>query len=158
MSWPLSRSRRLTFGDMLGDMLGDMRCSRSIDAYKHSQITAWRYQSPPPIAGPLKLSQTTNVPTRFRRVSDLGRLTNRFFLKDRCALPDQMSFSLARSWRAFVLAKKDRRGANKNEITIFVFSITAKDFSHGELLDGKGRSSSCRKLDQRAGRRQFGFP
>src|SRR5262249_15123614 len=52
--------------------------------------------------------------------------------------PDQMSFSLARSWRAFVLAKEDRRGANKNEITIFVFSITAKDFSHGVLLDGKG--------------------
>jgi hypothetical protein len=48
-----------------------------------------------------------------------------------------MSFSLARSWRAFVLAKEDRRGANKNEITIFVFSITAKDFSHGVLLDGK---------------------
>src|SRR5215467_6126407 len=93
---------------------------------------------PPPIADPLKLSQTTNVPTRFRRVSDLGRLTNRFFLKDRCALPDQMSFSLARSWRAFVLAKEDRRGANKNAITIFVFSITAKDFSHGVLLDGKG--------------------
>ena len=71
-------------------------------------------------------------------MSDLGRLTNRFFLKDRCALPDQMSFSVARSWRAFVLAKEDRRGANKNEITIFVFSITAKDFSHGVLLDGKG--------------------
>jgi len=49
-----------------------------------------------------------------------------------------MSFSVARSWRAFVLAKEDRRGANKNEITIFVFSITAKDFSHGVLLDGKG--------------------
>src|SRR5262249_46388059 len=68
---------------------------------------------PPPIVGPLELSQTTNVPTRFRRVSDLGRLTNRFFLKDRCALPDQMSFSLARSWRALVLVKEDRRGANK---------------------------------------------
>src|SRR6516225_8285543 len=54
------------------------------------------------------------------------------------ALPDQMSFSVARSWRAFVLAKEDRRGANKNGITIFVFSITAKDFSHGVLLDGKG--------------------
>jgi len=73
-------------------------------------------------------------------VSDLGRLTNRFFLKDRCALPDQMSFSLARSWRAFLLAKEDRRGANKNEITIFVFSITAKDFSHGVLRMEKGRS------------------
>src|SRR5262245_24582093 len=130
-------------------MLVDMRCSRSIDAYKHSQITAWRYQSPPPIAGPLKLSQTTNVPTRFRRVSDLGRLTNRFFLKDRCALPDQMSFSLARSWRAFVLAKEDRRGANKNEITIFVFSITAKDFSHGVLLDGKGTIRRSRRAPVR---------
>ena len=86
----------------------------------------------------MKLSQTTNVPTRFRRVSDLGRLTNRFFLKDRCALPDQMSFFLAHSWRAFVLTKRDRHGANKNEIAIFVFSVTAKDFSHGVLLDGKG--------------------
>src|SRR5262245_44187533 len=65
-----------------------------------------------------------------------------------------MSFSLARSWRAFVLAKEDRRGANKNEITIFVFSITAKDFSHGVLLDGK--RAILFKLDQRAGRRQFG--
>jgi hypothetical protein len=67
-----------------------------------------------------------------------SRLTNRFFLKDRCALPDQMSFFLARCCRAFVLAKGDRHGANKNEIAIFVFSVTAKDFSHGVLLDGKG--------------------
>ena len=41
-----------------------------------------------------------------------------------------MSFFLAHSWSAFVLAKGDRHGANKNEITIFVFSVTAKDFSH----------------------------
>src|SRR5262250_1665358 len=130
-------------------MLGDMRCSRSIDAYKHSQITAWRYQSPPPIAGPLKLSQTTNVPTRFRRVSDLGRLTNRFFLKDRCALPDQMSFSLARSWRAFLLAKEDRRGANKNEITIFVFSITGEGLFSWRAPDGKGMIRRSRRAPVR---------
>src|SRR5260370_34773079 len=49
-----------------------------------------------------------------------------------------MSFFLARCCRAFVLAKGDRHGANKNEIAIFVFSVTAKDFSHGVLLDGKG--------------------
>ena len=49
-----------------------------------------------------------------------------------------MFFLLAHSWSAFVLAKGDRHGANKNEIAIFVFSVTAKDFSHGVLLDGKG--------------------
>src|SRR5215472_11159373 len=84
-----------------------------------------------------------------RHVERAGRLTNRFFLKDRCALPDQMSFSLARSWRAFVLAKEDRRSANKNEITIFVFSITAKDFSHGVLLDGKGAIRRARRAPVR---------
>jgi hypothetical protein len=45
-----------------------------------------------------------------------------------------MSFFLARSWRAFVLTKGDRHGANKNEIATFVFSITAKDFSHSVLF------------------------
>src|SRR5215467_13861285 len=60
-----------------------------------------------------------------------------------------MSFSVARSWRAFVLAKEDRRGANKNEITIFVFSITAKDFSHGVLLDGKGTIRRSRRAPVR---------
>jgi hypothetical protein len=41
-----------------------------------------------------------------------------------------MSFFLAHSWSAFVLAKGDRHGANKNEIAIFVCSVTTKDFSH----------------------------
>ena len=45
-----------------------------------------------------------------------------------------MSFFFAHSWSAFVLAKRDRHGANKNEITIFVFSVTAKDFSHLRAL------------------------
>jgi hypothetical protein len=68
-----------------------------------------------------------------------------------------MSFFLARSWRAFVLTRGDRHGANKNEIATFVFSITAKDFSHSLLLDGKGPILFALKLDQRAGRRQFDF-
>jgi hypothetical protein len=42
------------------------------------------------------------------------RLMNRFFLKDRCALPDQMSFLPASSWRTLVLAKRERHRANKN--------------------------------------------
>jgi hypothetical protein len=46
-----------------------------------------------------------------------------------------MSFFLAHSWRAFVLTKGDRHGANKNEIATFVSSITAKDFSHSVLLE-----------------------
>jgi hypothetical protein len=76
----------------------------------------------------LELSQTTNAPARFRRCP--SRLTNRFFPKDCCTLPNQMSFLLAHSWSAFVLAKGDRHGANKNEIASFVFSVTTKGFSH----------------------------
>ena len=41
-------------------------------------------------------------------------LMNRFFLKDRCALPDQMSFLSACSRRTLVLAHRDRNRANKN--------------------------------------------
>ena len=66
----------------------------------------------------------------FAGVRSKGRLTNRFFPKDRRTLPNQMSFLLAHSWSAFVLAKGDRHGANKNEIAIFVFSVTTKGFSH----------------------------
>src|SRR5215471_3513450 len=62
------------------------------------------------------------------------RLTNRFFLKDRCALSDQISFILASNWSAFILAMRDRDRANKNEIEIFVFSVTSNDFPHDMLL------------------------
>src|SRR6516165_9840049 len=59
------------------------------------------------------------------------RLTNSFFLKDRCSLSDQMSFILASNWRAFILAMRDRDRANKNEIEIFVFSVTSNDLPRG---------------------------
>jgi hypothetical protein len=61
------------------------------------------------------------------------RLTNSFFLKDRCSLSDQISFILASDWRAFILAVRDRDRAN-NEIEIFVFSVTSNDFPHDMLL------------------------
>jgi hypothetical protein len=73
----------------------------------------------------------------------MGRLTNRFFLKERCTLPNQMSFFLAHNWSAFVLAKGDRHGANKNEIAIFVFSVTAKNFSHARA-PGRERGDPLR--------------
>ena len=57
-----------------------------------------------------------------------GQLTNSFFLTDRCSLSDQISFILASNWRAFTLAMRDRDRANKNEIEIFVFSVTSNDF------------------------------
>jgi hypothetical protein len=62
------------------------------------------------------------------------RLTNSFFLKDRCSLSDQISFILASNWRAFILAMRDRDRANKNETEIFVFSVTSNDFPHDMLL------------------------
>jgi hypothetical protein len=62
------------------------------------------------------------------------RLTNSFFLEDRCPLSDQIFFILASNWRAFILAMSDRDRADKNEIEIFVFSITLNDFPHDMLL------------------------
>jgi hypothetical protein len=62
------------------------------------------------------------------------RLTNSFFLKDRCSLSDQISFVLASTWRALILTMRDKDRANKNEIEIFVFGVTSNDFPHDMLL------------------------
>src|SRR6516164_11343212 len=62
------------------------------------------------------------------------RLTNSFFLTDRCSLSEQIPFILASNWRAFILAMRDRDRANKNVIEIFVFSVTSNDFPHDMLL------------------------
>ena len=62
------------------------------------------------------------------------RLTNSFFLKDRRSLSDQISFILSSNRRAFIIAMSDRDRANKNEIEIFVFSVTSNDFPHDMLL------------------------
>jgi hypothetical protein len=48
-----------------------------------------------------------------------------------------MSFLSAGSWRRLVLAKRERHRANKNQIAIFVFGVTAKDFPHGVLVREK---------------------
>src|SRR5215813_3095792 len=79
-----------------------------------------------PQAAPV--AQSTRA-ARFER-----RLTNSFFLKDRCSLSNQISFILASNWRAFILAMRDRDRANKNVIEIFVFSVTSNDFPHDMLL------------------------
>jgi hypothetical protein len=66
----------------------------------------------------------------------VGRPTNEFFLKDRRASPDQMPFVPTFSWRTFVLAIGDGHRANKNDVAIFVFGVTTKDFPHAMLLCG----------------------
>src|SRR5262249_23989583 len=66
------------------------------------------------------------------------RLTNSFFLKDRCSLSNQICFILASNWRAFILAIRDRDRANKNEIETFVFSVTLNDFPRDMLLLERG--------------------
>ena len=63
----------------------------------------------------------------------LPRLTNNFLFKDRCALPDQMSFVLTFARRAFVLAMRNRDRTNLDEIAIFGLSVTPKDFPHNML-------------------------
>jgi hypothetical protein len=70
-------------------------------------------------------------------VSEPQRLANGLFLENRCALPDQTSLFSASDGRAFVLANGDWDGADKREIAILVFGITANDSSHGTLLNGK---------------------
>jgi hypothetical protein len=70
--------------------------------------------------------------TRFRQSCPRwpGRLANNFFLKDRRALSNQISFVLTFSWRWLILAMRDWHRADKNELAISVFSVTAKDLSH----------------------------
>ena len=66
-------------------------------------------------------------------------LAHYFSLKDCCTLPDQMPFVRTFPWRRFVLAMRDRHRAYQNKIAIFVFGVTAKDFSHGVLPDREDR-------------------
>jgi hypothetical protein len=63
-----------------------------------------------------------------------SELTNSLFLEDCCSLSDQNSFILTSSRIAFILALRDRDRANKNEIGIFVSSVTSNDFPHAMLL------------------------
>jgi hypothetical protein len=52
-----------------------------------------------------------------------------------------MPLVLTFPWRRLVLAMNDRHRAYQNEIAIFGFSVTAKDFSHGVLLNREDRRS-----------------
>ena len=61
-------------------------------------------------------------------------LANNFFLKDRCALPDQMSFVLTFPWRGFVFGIRNRDRTNLDEVAFFAFSVTTQDFPHEILL------------------------
>jgi len=83
----------------------------------------------------LEIRQTLSTPERLRstRRAGMGRLTNNFLFKDRCALPDQMSFVLTFPWRAFVFAMRNRDCTNQDEISILVLSVTTKDFPHDML-------------------------
>jgi len=90
--------------------------------------------------------------TAFAQISMMvlacSALTNSFFLEDRCSTSDQKSFILTSSRRTFILAMRDGDRANKNEIGIFVSSVTSNDFPHAMPLtaftDDRGRK--IRKL------------
>jgi hypothetical protein len=69
------------------------------------------------------------------------RLANGLFLEDRCALPDQTSLFSASDGRAFVLANRDWDSADKREIAVFIFGITANDSPHGTPLDASNARS-----------------
>jgi hypothetical protein len=64
----------------------------------------------------------------------MARLANNFLFKDRCALPDQISFVPTFPWSGFVFAARDGDRANLDEIAIFALSVTTKDFPHDMLL------------------------
>jgi hypothetical protein len=70
-------------------------------------------------------------------------LTNTFFLKDRRALPYQMSFVLTFPWRAFIFAMRNRDCTNLDEISILALSVTTKDFPHDVLLYALSLTSNC---------------
>jgi hypothetical protein len=63
---------------------------------------------------PIDNGRRGNKFTGNRHNHNLGkrRLTYNFFLKDRCALPDQISSSLTSSRRAFILAMRYRDRSN----------------------------------------------
>jgi hypothetical protein len=84
----------------------------------------------------LEIRQTLSTPERLRstRRAGMGRLTNNFLFKDRCALPDQMSFVLTFPWRAFVFACGTGIVPTLDEISILALSVTTKDFPHDMLL------------------------
>src|SRR5262249_23158179 len=79
-------------------------------------------------------------------LSDGVQLTS-FLLKDRCALPDQMSFVFTFPRRRFILAIRDGDGANKNKIAVFDFRVTPKHFPHDLLLyDHRSPRSALRAV------------
>jgi hypothetical protein len=65
---------------------------------------------------------------------------NNFLLKDRCALIDQMSFFVTLPGGGFVLAVRDWGRADKNEISVFVFSVATDDLPHDRLLHRPGHA------------------
>src|SRR5215813_5281742 len=80
--------------------------------------------------GRSRLRSQINFLAYFRQFS-----INEFLLKDRCALPDQMSSVFTFSRRRFILAMRDGDGANKNKIAVFDFGVTPKHFPHDMLLN-----------------------
>ena len=68
------------------------------------------------------------------------RSASNLSLKDSCALSDQMSFVPTFPWGRLVLAAGYRGCYDKNEIAIFVFSVTAKDFPPEMLLPELSRT------------------
>ncbi len=82
-----------------------------------------------------------------------------FFLKDRCALPDQISLIPSFRWRTLSLAVRYGDSANKNEIMIFVYRVTTYNCPHDVLPFGlalvsrrlphceeQGRSKACQRV------------
>src|SRR5262249_30487261 len=78
--------------------------------------------------GRSRLRSQINFLAYFRQFS-----INEFLLKDRCALPDQMSSVFTFSRRRFILAMRDGDGANKNKIAVFDFGVTPKHFPQDTL-------------------------
>src|ERR1700733_2272891 len=80
------------------------------------------------------LSQkTTASEVKMPFKSSLDRLFSQpadSFLKDRCALSDQMSLVFTFPGRRLVLAMGDRHGAYQNEGSSFVLGETANNFGH----------------------------
>jgi hypothetical protein len=105
---------------------GSLQSSKQADTIGINRLAV---DTAPKIETPFRdLAIAADLPFRVK-----GRSASNLFLKDRCAFPDQMSFVPPFPWGRLVLAVGYRDCFDKNEIAVFVFSVTAKDFPH-EML------------------------
>jgi hypothetical protein len=63
-------------------------------------------------------------------------LASKLLREDRCAAPDQISFVPTFPWIGLILTMRNGHRTDENELALFRFGVTTKDFRHLLLLYG----------------------